>query len=62
MAQASRTQAGRERFEGMAQKWLALATDYEASNLLLANWSALPAQHGLVTPLLCRGAEPKRDI
>ena len=39
LAQASGTQTGRERFAELAQTWLALPTDYEATNLLLANLS-----------------------
>ena len=42
LASAARTQAGRERFEGLAQRWMALANDYEAANLLLANWRFRP--------------------
>jgi hypothetical protein len=44
MALASRTEAGRERFEMLARKWLALATDYDAAKLLLTNWGGLPVQ------------------
>jgi hypothetical protein len=38
LAEGSRTQTERERFESLAQRWLVLATDYEATNLLLAEW------------------------
>jgi hypothetical protein len=61
MAEGSATQTAREKFDTLARIWLALATDYEASNLLLANWRALPAEQGLVAPLLCREAEQSRD-
>ena len=39
-AQTARTEADRERFEGLAQRWLALATDFEAASLLLGKWSS----------------------
>ena len=39
-AQTARTEADRERFEGLAQIWLALATDFEAANVLLGKWSS----------------------
>jgi hypothetical protein len=55
MAQAAATQAGRKRFEMLARKWLALATDYDAANLLLTNWGDLPSRHASVPPI------PKRD-
>ena len=57
LAFAARTQAGRERFEGLAQRWMALANDYEAANLLLANWRFPTAQDGSVAPTLCCEAE-----
>jgi hypothetical protein len=41
-AQAARTEADRERFAGLFQRWLALATDSEAANVLLRNWSSGP--------------------
>jgi hypothetical protein len=41
-AQTARTQADRERFEGLAQRWLALATDFEAASVLLGKWSSGP--------------------
>ena len=41
-AQTARTQADRERFEGLAQRWLALATDFEAAGVLLGKWSSGP--------------------
>ena len=41
-AQTARTEADRERLEGLAQKWLALATDFEAANVLLGKWSSGP--------------------
>ena len=41
-AQTARTQADRERLEGLAQRWLALATDFEAANVLLRKWSSGP--------------------
>jgi hypothetical protein len=50
MAQTSRTQAEREGFEGLALRWLALASDYDATNSLLANWGV--AQHGSVAQTL----------
>jgi hypothetical protein len=62
MALASRTEAGRERFEMLARKWLALATDYDAANLLLTNWGGLPVQHDSSAPSRCCEAEPKREI
>lgn len=62
MALASRTEAGRERFEMLARKWLALATDYDAAKLLLTNWGGLPVQHDSAAPILCCEAEPKREI
>ena len=46
LAFAARTQVGRERFEGLAQRWMALANDYEAANFLLANWRFPTAQDG----------------
>jgi hypothetical protein len=49
MALAARTQTGKEKFVGLAQRWLALATHYESANLLLANWSELSIQQGSVT-------------
>jgi hypothetical protein len=58
MAEDAATQAGRERFQTLARIWLAFATDYEASNLLLAKWRALPADHGWVAPI--PDAEQKR--
>jgi hypothetical protein len=39
-AQTARTEADRNRFEGLAQRWLALATDFEAANLLLEKWGS----------------------
>lgn len=42
-AQTARTEADRNRFEGLAQRWLALATDFEATSLLLGKWSSGPA-------------------
>ena len=50
LASAARTQAGRERFEGLAQRWMALANDYEAANLLLANWRFPTAHDASVAP------------
>ena len=41
-AQTARTEADRERFEGLAQRWLALATDFEAASVLLGKWSSGP--------------------
>ena len=41
-AQTARTEADRERFEGLAQRWLALATDFEAANVLLGKWGSGP--------------------
>ena len=41
-AQTARTEADRERLEGLAQRWLALATDFEAANVLLGKWSSGP--------------------
>jgi len=41
-AQTARTEADRERFEGLGRRWLALATDFEAASLLLGNWSSGP--------------------
>ena len=41
-AQTARTEADRERLEGLAQRWLALATDFEAASLLLGKWSSGP--------------------
>ena len=41
-AQTARTEADRERFEGLAQRWLALATDFEAANVLLRKWGSGP--------------------
>ena len=41
-AQTARTEADRERFEGLAQRWLALATDFEAASLLLGKWGSGP--------------------
>jgi hypothetical protein len=35
LAAESRTQEGRQLFEALAQKWLALATDLEAAAILL---------------------------
>jgi len=40
-AQTARTEADRERFEGLAQRWLALATDFEAASVLLGKWSSV---------------------
>ena len=48
MALAARTQTGKEKFVGLAQRWLALATHYESANLLLANWSEFSIQQGSV--------------
>ena len=42
IAQTARTEADRERLEGLAQRWLALATDFEAANVLLGKWSSGP--------------------
>ena len=41
-AQTARTEADRERFEGLAQSWLALATDFEAAKVLLEKWGSGP--------------------
>jgi hypothetical protein len=41
-AQSARTLADRERFEGLAQRWLDLAADFEATNMLLGKWSTGP--------------------
>ena len=41
IAQTARTEADRERLEGLAQRWLALATDFEAANVLLGKWSSV---------------------
>ena len=49
LAQSSRTHTDRERFEGLAQRWLVLATDYEAANLLLARWSPSPSHSGSIS-------------
>jgi hypothetical protein len=63
LASVARTQAGRERFEGLAQKWMAMANDYEVANLLLANWRIPTAQDGSVAPILCceTEAEPNSE-
>jgi hypothetical protein len=53
-AQTARTEADRERLEGLAQRWLALATDFEAANVLLGKWSSGP------TPLSDHPAPPRR--
>ena len=42
IAQTARTEADRKRLEGLAQRWLALATDFEAANVLLGKWSSGP--------------------
>jgi hypothetical protein len=60
MAQTSRTQAERERFEGLALRWLALASDYDATNSLLANWG--DAQHGSVAQTLYCEAEADQNV
>jgi hypothetical protein len=41
-AQTARTEADRERFEGLAKRWLALATDFEAASALMGKWSHGP--------------------
>jgi hypothetical protein len=61
LASGARTQAGRERFEGLAQRWIALANDYEVANLLLANWRIPTAQDGLVAPILRCEAEAESN-
>jgi hypothetical protein len=40
LAEAAGTRTSRENFEGLAQTWMALATDYEATNVLLTSLSA----------------------
>lgn len=60
MAQTSRTQAERERFEGLALRWLALASDYDATNSLLANWGV--AQHGSVAQTHSCEAEADQSV
>jgi hypothetical protein len=42
LAQTARTEADRERFGGLAGRWLALATDFEAASLLLGKWGSKP--------------------
>jgi hypothetical protein len=39
-AQTARTEADRERLQGLAQRWLALATNFEAANVLLGQWNS----------------------
>jgi hypothetical protein len=46
MAQTSRSQLGKQKFEDLAQNWLALASHYKAANFLLAAWADLPAERG----------------
>jgi len=41
-AQTARTEADRERFEGLAQWWLVLATDFEVAKVLLEKWGSGP--------------------
>jgi hypothetical protein len=50
MARTSRTKADRERFEGLAQRWLALASDFETANRLLQKWSTWPVPSGHCDP------------
>jgi hypothetical protein len=40
--QTARTEADRERFEGLAQWWLVLATDFEVAEVLLEKWGSGP--------------------
>ena len=40
LAKAAGTRTSRENFEELAQTWMALATDYEATNALLTSLSA----------------------
>ncbi len=57
MAQTSRTRLGKEKFQGLAQNWLALATHYRAANMLLAKWSDFPRATRTIPPTFCRDAE-----
>ena len=41
-ARASFIEVDRERFEVMAHKWWFLASEYEASDLLLQQWTSTP--------------------
>ena len=59
-AQTARTEADRERFEGLAQRWLALATDFEAASVLLGKWSSGPTTFfGSSGPANARSISPK---
>ena len=62
LALAARTQASRGRFECLAQRWMALATDYEAENSLRTNWG-IPSvqQDGSIAPILCLESEAVPD-
>ena len=62
LAQASSMQTGKERFAELALTWLALARDYEATNLLIADFGASPAQHGSVAATLCCEAEAEQNF
>jgi hypothetical protein len=53
LAKAAGTRTSRENFEELAQTWMALATDYEATNALLTSLSA-SSQHGFDQALLTR--------
>ncbi len=39
-AQTARTEAYRESFERLAQRWLVLATDFEVAKVLLEKWGS----------------------
>jgi len=48
LARTARSKIDRERFEGLAHRWLTLATDYEAVNTLLKIWRSADG-----SPTLC---------
>ena len=58
-AQTARTDADRERFEGLAKRWLALATDFEAASALLGKWSSglMTFSDDAVTPARNRSSQ-----
>lgn len=68
-AQTSQTEVDRKRFEGLAQKGLVLATDFEAAQVLLEQWGSgpmtfsddlAPRAHNLSAQRLSRGT-PSSD-